>query len=102
MKYPDGSEMSVGELIWWDECRCLGHIQHIAETAEELDAWGLKEPHAFFGNHHPFDPDVIGVAYPPKSFEDEVICIPSQGEIMDYRHALEYATELSTLVSCNI
>jgi hypothetical protein len=96
MKYPDGTEMAVGDLIWWNECLCLGHIQHIAETPEEFEGWGLQEPHAFFGNHHPFNPEVTGVAYPPSSFEDEVICIPTRSEVTDYRRALDYAMTLSS------
>lgn len=74
MKYPDGSELNVGDLIWWNEGNCVGYIQTIAEKKKESEFWGCDHPHVFFTNIHPFDPLIIGgVAHDEFVFEDEGI-----------------------------
>src|SRR4051812_37227185 len=74
MQYRDGSPIRVGDLIWWDEGCCVGHVQAVAESPEEYAAWGLDSPHVFVSNSHPFDPSVTsGVAYPATLLEDDGI-----------------------------
>ena len=80
MKYPDGSAMKQGDLIWWNEGGCVGHVQKIIETPEEWAEWGWQGPAAYFGNLHPYDPNIIGVGYPAGCFEDEGIAKLSEFE----------------------
>lgn len=74
MQYPDGSPIRVGDLIWWDEGYCVGHVQVVAESVEEYECWGLDSPHVFVSNNHPFDPALsTGVAHDAPSLEEEGI-----------------------------
>ena len=64
MKYPNGSRIRIGDLIWYNGGSCIGYVQEIAETEDQFVSWGLHSPHIFVSNEQPFDPSVrIGVAY---------------------------------------
>lgn len=81
MKYPDGTTIRVGDLIWWNEGECVGYIQVIAESENEYRRWGLDTPHIFLSNNHPFDPTMlIGVAYPESSMADDGIGLLTEQE----------------------
>ena len=41
MKYSDGTHMSVGDLIWWNEGTCKGRVAKIIESQDELKQYGL-------------------------------------------------------------
>ena len=80
MKYPDGSPINVGDLVWWNEGSCVGYVQVIAESEAEYVGWGLDSPHVFLSNIHPFAPGSnIGVAYPEACLKDEGVA-PLIGE----------------------
>ena len=80
MKYPDGSPINVGDLVWWNEGSCVGYVQVIAESEAEYVGWGLDSPHVFLSNIHPFSPGSnIGVAYPEACLKDEGVA-PLIGE----------------------
>lgn len=65
MKYPNGEEIKVGDLIWWNEGEATGYVQSIIVSEQELREWDLDEPHLFLANIHPFDPtSVAGIGYP--------------------------------------
>ncbi len=92
MNYPDGQPICVGDLIWWNEGSCVGHVQVVAETKEEYEAWGLDEPHIFVDNSHPFDPTIgCGVAHNVGCFEDEAIGLLNQAEIGLFEAAVKEA-----------
>jgi hypothetical protein len=91
MTCPDGTNMQVGDLIWWNEGACVGHVQAIAESKAEYEKWGLDGPHAFFGNTHPFDPDTTGVAHPVGCFVDEGIGVLTDVESAELDRAMRCA-----------
>ena len=73
MKYPDGTDLKEGDIVWWNEGGSVGHVQKIIATPEQQKEWGLKGPAAFFGNQHPYHPDTLGICYPFECFENEGI-----------------------------
>lgn len=74
MNYPDGSIVRVGDLVWWNEGCCLGHVQSIAETKEAYEAWGLDSPFIAISNEQPFNPaNTMGVVYDETDFKDDGI-----------------------------
>ena len=83
--------MKQGDLIWWNEGGCVGHVQKIIETPEEWAEWGWQGPAAYFGNLHPYDPNIIGVGYPAECFEDEGIAKLSESEHSALAAALDVA-----------
>jgi hypothetical protein len=88
VRYPGGSTIRVGDLVWWDEGYCVGYVQVVAESKEEYEGWGLRCPHIFVSNRHPFDPTLgTGVAYDVACFEDEGIGLLTPEE----RNGLEQA-----------
>jgi len=89
MKYPNGEEIKVGDLIWWNEGEATGYVQSIIVSEQELREWNLDEPHLFLANIHPFDPtSVAGIGYPQSHLEDDGIRPLS----VDERQQLEGAT----------
>lgn len=92
MNYPDGQPICVGDLIWWNEGNCVGHVQVVAESKEEFESWGLDEPHIFVDNSHPFDPTIgSGVAHNGGCLEDEAIGLLNQAEIGLFEAAVNEA-----------
>ncbi len=83
--------MKEGDLIWWNEGGCVGHVQKIIEAPEEWVDWGWKGPAAYFGNLHPYDPTTVGVGYPLECFEDEGITKLSDSGRSAFADALEVA-----------
>jgi len=95
MKYPDGSIIQVGDLIWWNEGYCVGYVQVIAESKEEYDSWGLDEPHVFVSNVHPFNSTIqSGVAEPESSLADEGIGLLTTEERVRLEQAANLAHQL--------
>ena len=92
MQYPDGSPIRVGDLIWWDEGYCVGHVQVIAESPEEYTEMGLDSPHIFVSNNHPFDPALIPRwAYPATSLDDDGVGPLSAEERAEFDRATAVA-----------
>lgn len=98
MTYPDGSQIHVGDLIWWDEGLCVGYVQAIAESREDYESWGLDSPHIFVSNRHPFDPSLAtsgGVAYGASFLEDDGIGPLSAVERLEFERATQLALSLA-------
>jgi len=94
MTYPDGSQIQVGDLIWWDEGLCVGYVQAIAESREEYGSWGLDSPHIFVSDRHPFDPSLAtsgGIGYPASLLEDDGIGSLSAAERLEFERAKKLA-----------
>jgi hypothetical protein len=96
MKYPNNSTVKVGDLIWWDEGHCVGHVQVIAESKEDYESWGFDHPHIFVSNRHPFDPTLeTGVAHDEACFEDEGIGPLTADEQHEFQRATKHAHYLA-------
>jgi hypothetical protein len=94
MKYPDGSTIQVGDLIWWDEGYCVGYVQVIAESKDEYGSWGLDAPHIFVSNVHPFDPTIhTGVGYGESFLADDGIGLLTLEERVQLEQATSQALE---------
>jgi hypothetical protein len=94
MKYPNGSMIQFGDLIWWDEGHCVGYVQVIAESNSEYESWGLDAPHIFVSNNHPFDAALLtGVAHDEACFKDEGIGPLTADEHVRLRQAIDTACE---------
>ncbi|MEY4483270.1 MAG: hypothetical protein RL693_722 [Verrucomicrobiota bacterium] len=88
--------MHVGDLIWWNEGACVGHVQEIVDSQSECESWGFNEPHAGFANHHPYDPSIqAAVFYPEGVLEDEGVALLTVDDIRTLREALTQAVSLS-------
>ena len=95
MKYPDGSMIQFGDLIWWNEGHCVGYVQVIAESKEEHVGWGLEQPHVFVSNVHPFNPTIqSGVAYPESCLAEEGIGLLTPEERVQLDEAAAQAHQL--------
>ena len=89
MNYPNGEEIKVGDLIWWNEGEATGYVQSIIGYEPEFREWGLDEPHLFLANIHPFDStSVAGIGYPQSHLGDDGIRPLSTDE----KQRLEVAT----------
>lgn len=96
MKYPNGSTIKVGDLIWWDEGHCVGYVQVLAESKEEYERWGLDHPHIFVSNRHPFDSKLeTGAAHDEACFEDEGIGLLTMDEQRELERVTKYAHHLA-------
>ena len=47
--------ISVGQHIWWNEGVCIGFVEDVIETFEQMQSWGLTEPSIAISNIHPFE-----------------------------------------------
>jgi hypothetical protein len=63
MKYPkqyslgsEPEEIRVGDLVWWNEGTCVGHVRWIWESERDGDySWADTEgPPIFLSNKHPY------------------------------------------------
>jgi hypothetical protein len=86
MEYPDGSEIRIGDLVWWDEGAQVGRVAYLVSDADQMKSWGLHERGIFI------DADAFSrrlecvVFYPLSSFEDEGIGILSAEEWAKWRN----------------
>ena len=55
MYYPDGIKIKISDLIWWNEGICVGFVQEIIKTKQDLETWGLITPSLAVSNLHPFN-----------------------------------------------
>lgn len=96
MRYPDGSMVSRGDHIWWNEGSCVGFVHEVVEGGEDDKKWGFDEPHLLLSGYHPSDPGGPGyVAYAETDLEREGISRLTDREEADYRLALDSARRLS-------
>ncbi len=83
MHYPDGREIELGDLVWWNEGSCVGRIAAIFESADELSHWGLDEYGIFICNDVTENWGSCDIFYPRIAFESEGIAKLTPPEI-DY------------------
>lgn len=111
MRYPDGSMIRVGDLIWWNEGQCVGYVQVVAESKEDYESWGLGRPHIFVSNRHPYDPSLgSGVAHDEACLEDEGIGLLTPEERNKFEQAATKARmslkadsdDLTCSVTCEV
>ena len=93
MKYPDGSVIRTGDLIWWDEGAGTGYVGEIMEDQRAYDAWGLDEPSLELNNVHPFDGSSGGIVYPLWVLESEGVRKFSDPERRELELALSEARQ---------
>ena len=70
MKFPDGSLIKLGDVVWWDDENAIGSIINIHETEEECKNVGVEEPGILIC----FDGSGIGgliIGYPQRTFVEE-------------------------------
>ena len=104
MRYPNGHSINVGDHVWWNEGVCIGYIEHVIETDEQIDSWGLSEPSIGVSNLHPFEiisqkhPQKIGdvslggtVVYASSDLADEGVGPLSASEEMEFTWAVSQA-----------
>jgi hypothetical protein len=41
MKYPNGSEVSIGDVIWWNEGSNQGVVAVILESDKDFESFGI-------------------------------------------------------------
>ena len=71
--YPDGTEARVGDAVSLAHGEHRGVVQHVLESAEEIDGWNLEEPGLMI------DTSYGGfVFYPQHSFTDDEIVFVSR------------------------
>ena len=74
MIYPDKTEVSVGDHIWWNEGTCVGFVCTVVESEADQDSWGFDSPHILLSGCHPYEGEGAGyIAYSISDFEDEAI-----------------------------
>lgn len=72
MRYPDGSTVRLGDLVWWDDESSIGRIIGIHESKEQCAIWGVEDP----GVAICYDGSGMGglfVGYPQSAFVEEGI-----------------------------
>lgn len=107
MRYPDGQAINVGDHVWWNEGVCIGYIEHLIETDDQIDSWGLSEPSIAVSNIHPFEvvsqkhPQEIGdvslggtVVYSSSDLADEGVGLLSSSEEVEFLWAVSQAISL--------
>lgn len=91
MRYPDGSTVKLGDLVWWDEGNSVGRIIDIHETKEQCANWGVEEP----GVAICYDGAGMGglfVGCPQRAFPEEGIrrlTTEEEGEVDGVRQAAQ-------------
>lgn len=92
MRYPDGSTIRTGDLIWWNGGSCVGYVQAVLDREEEFEAWGLAHPHLFLSNNHPYDSgETSGISYHQDCLSDEGIGLLTTQESADLAAAVATA-----------
>ena len=66
----------------------MGYVQVVAESKRDYESWGLRCPHIFVSNRHPFDPSLgSGVAHDEACFEAEGIGLLTPQERIELEQA---------------
>ena len=105
MKYPDGSTVRLGDLVWWDEGNSIGRIIGINETKEECTNWGVEDP----GVAICYDGSGIGglfIGYPQRAFAEEGIrrlTLEEERKLDDvFQAARSYSSEKSVEITTGL
>lgn len=102
MKYPkqyslgsEPDEIHVGDLVWWNEGTCVGHVRWIWESERDGDySWAETEgPPIFISNKHPYQvgTEPEGVIHDESCLEDEGIGLLSEHERNEFEWAVSEA-----------
>jgi hypothetical protein len=114
LSYPDGKTINVGDHIWWNGGSCVGYVEDLIESEEQIGSWGLAEPGIAVSNLHPREfifrkhPQKIGavllggtVVYSVTELADEGVGLLSATEESEFSWALGVALAgLSKVESC--
>jgi len=95
MKYPDGSTVRLGDLVWWDEESSIGRIIGIHETKEQCANWGVEDP----GVAICYDGSGMGglfIGYPQRAFVEEGIRRLTTEEDAEVDRVLQTARSFSS------
>ena len=77
MRYPDGQEIRIGDLIWWDEGHHVGYVNEIrSETCS-------KESNFIVIGRHPFRADYHGYADGETQFFEHELVDDGIGRLSD-------------------
>ena len=44
MKYPDGSNVQIGDKVWVNEGSDIAIVAEVLESKEKISSWGVGEP----------------------------------------------------------
>lgn len=99
MKYPDGSPILPGDLVWWNEGSCLGHVQWIWDERRDGDySWARTVgPPLFISGNFPYRPGdgPDGIIHDESCLDDEGVGPLSAEEREEFRMALDLAMDRS-------
>jgi hypothetical protein len=100
--------MRAGDLVWWNEGVCIGHIEEIIGTQDECARWGITEPSYAVSNLHPFEAcstkhkQHIGgiftggtVVYPETHMEDDGLGLLDDEECKELYWAISHAKSIA-------
>jgi hypothetical protein len=103
MRYPEGQEIRVGDLVWWDEGACVGHVQWIWDEERDGDYFWLGEnlqgPPIWISNTHPYQSSnsFEGIPHDEASLADEGVGLLTEDEKHELRDAVTIAALRSKL-----
>ena len=97
----------MGQHVWWNEGVCIGYVEHVIGTPEQMRSWGLTEPGIAVSNLHPFEaisakhPQHLGgishgdtVVYALSDLADEGVGLLSATEEAEFTWAAAHARSL--------
>ena len=106
MNYPNGKEMRVGDLVWWNEGVCVGFVEEIITDPMDFGNWHVDGPSIALTNLHPFEANQIKhkqhigyvatggtTVYPESTIKDEGIGLLSENERREFDWATSQAKE---------
>lgn len=91
MIYPDGVEVHLHDLIWWNEGQCVGYVSEILETQKDWEKYGgeINEAGIFLSldiSRRTFDSVVFNSHH---SFEEEGIKLLTDAEIAEIKEVFQ-------------
>lgn len=76
MNYPNGTSVSVGDWVWWNEGTAVGRIAKIINTSLLCAAWGVNEFGVFIcATNVNSDVPTCDIFYSEACMLDEGICM---------------------------
>jgi hypothetical protein len=85
MKYPDGNEVRLRDLIWENEGTGLALVHSVVETGDEYKKWGLNEPGIFVSFDMSRNAFTANMFVSQQSFADEAIRLLTEEETSEVR-----------------
>lgn len=90
MRYPDGSMVERGDVVWWDEELAVGKIIDVHETEEQCSRMGVDAPGVLIC-YDGSEADGLFIGYPERAFAVEGIRRLSAGELTQVGNIVEAA-----------